>query len=75
MNKLCTSNINGSTYEKETCGFITVLIKFTLSVTIHSLKTLEWNADRDVNDYYDGISHEAQSSDFLHSGVKSSRKT
>lgn len=51
--------------------FNTVLIKFTFNVTIHSLKTIERNADPDVQVNYDIISHEVQTSDFQHIAVKS----
>lgn len=51
----CTSSIIDSIYLKESSGFyfITVSIYFTSNVTIHSLITIEYNADRDVKvDYY-----------------------
>lgn len=71
MNEFSISSINDNIYVKETNGFTTVSVLFTLHVTIHSLRTIDWNANRDVKVDYDVILYEVQTSDFLHIAIKS----
>lgn len=55
MKYFWASSINGSIYVKEINGVTTVSIIFTLNVTIHSLRQIVMNADRDVKVDYDII--------------------
>lgn len=41
----------------------------TFNVKIHSLRTVEWSAFRDVKVDYNAISYEVQTSDIIHIAV------
>lgn len=71
MNTFCTSSINDSINVKETSGFITVPMKFTFNVAVHSLRPNERNADCEVKIDNGVILYEVQTSDFLQIAVVS----
>lgn len=62
--------INDSIHVKKISCFITVSLKFTFKITIHLMKTIDFNADRNEKVEYDDISYKVQTSNFLLIAVK-----